>query len=377
LKRLPPSNTLDRPGDEDGIDVPPVLAADDGVPSSRAVVPAKRRLTIREVAKAAEVSIGTVSAVINGLDSVTEKTRQRVQQCIAELGFEPNTAARSLKRQRSSSIGLVMPDLQNPFFASIAEGAHRIARQNDVFMMLGTTESEGRWEEYYSQSLRARRLDGMILLSGSGKPNVGLVKLADSGSVIFVDESIPGLDAPFISATNRKGARQVAQEMIRFGHRRIAIVAGPAWLWTGQQRLAGYREALAADGRDPDETPMVHGDYSEASGYQATATLLAGPKRKRPTGIIYANDLMAIGGAKYLAEQKLRIPEDISIVGFDDIVPAQYFSPPLTTVAQPGYAMGEAAAQLLLHKVGLIEAPATISFPTELKVRSSVASAEG
>jgi LacI family transcriptional regulator len=244
-------------------------------------------------------------------------------------------------------------------------------------MMLGTTESEGRWEEYYSQSLRARRLDGMILLSGSGKPNVGLVKLADSGSVIFVDESIPGLDAPFISATNRKGARQVAQEMIRFGHRRIAIVAGPAWLWTGQQRLAGYREALAADGRDPDEAPTVHGDYSEASGYQATATLLAGPKRTRPTGIIYANDLMAIGGAQYLTEQKLRIPEDISIVGFDDIVPAQYFSPPLTTVAQPGHAMGEAAAQLLLHHIGLVEAPATISFPTELKVRRSVAAAAG
>lgn len=332
----------------------------------------KPRLTIREVARAAEVSIGTVSAVINGLNSVTEKKRQRVQQCIAELGFEPNTAARSLKRQRSSSIGLVVPDLQNPFFASIAEGVHTMARRNDVFMMLGASGNEGEWEEYYSQSLRARRLDGMILVSGSGRPNVGLVKLVDTGSVVFVDECVPGLDAPFVSATNRRGARQVAQEMLRQGHRRIGIVAGPSWLWTSQQRLAGYREALAAAGEDPDETPTVSGDYTEESGYAATATLLDRPGSAKLTGLIYANDLMAIGGVTCLQQRGIVVPDDMSIVGFDDISSAQYLAPPLTTVAQPGTDMGKAAAQLLLFKIGLMDAPPTTSFPTELNVRRSV-----
>ena len=135
----------------------------------------KRRPTIRDVAKAAEVSVGTVSAVLNGSVRVNEATRDRIQQCIGALGYEPNTAARSLKRQRSSSIGLIVPDLQNPFFAAVAEGAHFIAQRHDVLMVLGTTGAESRWEEYYAQTLRARRLDGMILLSGSGKPNVGLV----------------------------------------------------------------------------------------------------------------------------------------------------------------------------------------------------------
>ena len=334
--------------------------------------PAKVRLTIREVAQAAGVSIGTVSAVINGQDSVTEKTRQRVQQCIVELGYEPNTAARSLKKHRSSSIGLVVPDLLNPFFASIAEGVHSVARKNDVFMILGASGNESEWEEYYAQSLRARRLDGMILVSGTGRPNVGLVKLVDTGSVVFVDECVPGLDAPFVHAANRRGARLVAQELLHRGHRHIGIVAGPNWLWTGQDRLAGYREAIAAACLDPDEVPIFAGDYSEQAGYRGTEELL---RTSRPclTGIIYANDLMAIGGMRYLAEQGIGIPDDISIVGFDDISSAQYMAPPLTTVAQPGVAMGEAAAKLLLHQIGMIEKPETISFPTEIKIRQSVA----
>lgn len=331
----------------------------------------KKRLTIREVAHAANVSIGTVSAVINGHSSVTEKTRLRVQQCIADLGYEPNTAARSLKKHRSSSIGLVVPDLQNPFFASIAEGVHSVARKNDVFMMLGASGNEGEWEEYYAQSLRARRLDGMILVSGTGRPNVGLVNLVDTGSVIFVDECVPGLDAPFVNAANRRGARQVAHELLRRGHRDIGIIAGPNWLWTGQERLAGYREAIAAAGLDPDDIPIIAGDYTEESGYTGTQALLQTAGHKF-TGIVYANDMMAIGGARYLSERGIRIPDDISIVGFDDIASARYVAPALTTVAQPGVAMGEVAAKLLLHQIGMGDEPEVKSFSTELKIRDSV-----
>lgn len=333
----------------------------------------KRRPTIREVAKAAQASVGTVSAVINGAAHVTEQTRKRIQQSIAELGYEPNTAARSLKRQRSSSIGLVVPDLQNPFFASVAEGVQTVAREHDVLMVVGTTGAENKWEEYYAQTLRARRLDGMILLSGSGKPTIGLVSLVESGSVVFVDECIPGLDAPFISSANRTGARQVAQELIRNGHRQIAIVAGPPWLWTSQQRLAGYREALAGSGQDPDEIVVVSGDYTEDSGFQATSAILSNPKNANLTAFIYANDLMAMGGLRFFREQGREIPKDISIVGFDDITSSQYIFPALTTVAQPGYDMGRSAAQLLLYKTGLSDLPNTTNFATELKIRGSVA----
>lgn len=332
----------------------------------------KSRPTIRDVAKAAQTSVGTVSAVINGASHVTEETRRRIQQSIADLHYEPNTAARSLKRQRSSSIGLVVPDLRNPFFASVAEGVQAVAQEHDVLMVAGTTGAENKWEEYYAQTLRARRLDGMILLSGSGKPTVGLVKLVESGSVVFVDECIPGLEAPFVSAANRTGARQVAQELIRNGHRDIAIVAGPPWLWTSQQRLAGYREALASGGHDPDELQVVSGDYTEESGLQAARTITGNPQNANLTAIIFANDLMALGGIRLLREKGLEIPRDISIVGFDDITASQYVFPALTTVAQPGYEMGRSAAQLLLNKSGLSDPPTTTNFATELKIRGSV-----
>ncbi len=333
----------------------------------------RRRSTIRDVAREAGVSVGTVSAVINNSANVTEKNRQRVLQCIAILDYEPNTAARSLKRQLSSSIGLIMPDLQNPFFASVASGVQAYAQLHDVLMVLGTTGSEMHWEEYYAQTLRTRRLDGMVLLSGSGRPTAGLIKLVESGSVVFVDECVPGLDAPFISAANRKGARHVAQELLEAGHRDVAIVAGPLWLWTSQQRLAGYREALASVGRDPDTVPVFSGDYTEESGYSATRSILDSARTAVVTAIIYGNDLMAVGGNRLLREAGRRVPEDISIVGFDDILPSTYMSPSLTTVAQPGYEMGKAASQLLLHKLGLADEPKTTRFPTILKTRDSVA----
>jgi len=333
----------------------------------------QRRPTIRDVAREAEVSVGTVSAVINGSPQVSEKNRQRVLQCIARLNYEPNTAARSLKRQLSASIGLIVPDLQNPFFASVAGGVQSFAQQHDVLMVLGTTGSDMQWEDYYAQTLRNRRLDGMILLSGSGKPTAGLIKLVESGSVVFVDECVPGLDAPFISATNRTGARQIAQELLRAGHRHAAIVAGPLWLWTSQQRLAGYREAFAGIGHDPDEVPVFTGDYTEDSGYHVTQKILENPKTAGVTAIIYGNDLMAVGGSRLLRETGRRVPDDISIVGFDDILSSQYVSPSLTTVAQPGYDMGRAASQLLLHQAGVTEPPATTRFQTELRLRHSIA----
>lgn len=332
-----------------------------------------RRPTIRDVAKAADVSLGTVSKVINSSEHVSDRNRSLVHKAIAELGFEPNTAAQSLKRQRSHSIGLIVPDLQNPFFAQVAEGVHRVARQLDVFTVLGTTNAEQRWEEYYAQTLRARRLDGMILLSGSGKPNIGLAKLAQAGLVVFVDECVPGLDAPFISAANRVGARQVARELLDLGHKRIAIVTGPSWLWTSEQRLSGYREAIASTGLDPDAPLLVSGDYTEEAGYAATQRILADAQAVGITAIIYANDMMALGGMRRLREAGRRIPADMSIIGFDDIPPSGFSVPALTTVAQPGYDMGRAAAQLLLSRIGVCDPPETTTFSVELRLRDSIA----
>lgn len=331
------------------------------------------RPTIRDVAKLAGVSVGTVSAAINN-GAVAEETRQHVLRCVAELGFEPNSAARSLTKGRASAIGFVVPDLGNPFFAAVAEGVQRGAAERDVLLVLCITEAQVEREEYYARVLRTKRLDGMIYLSGSGLPSPSLLEMARRGAMVFVDESLPGVDAPFIRAENRSGARAIAQEVLAAGHRRLAIIGGPPRLWTSEQRLAGYREAIAAAGLNPDPVPMVPGDYTEASGYGAATQLLAGAKNKRPTAILCANDLMAVGVIRRCRELGLQIPRDISLTGFDDIPSAELLDPALSTVAQPARAMGEAAARLLIHAIGgTTEAPETTEFATAVRLRHSIA----
>ena len=331
------------------------------------------RPTIRDVARAADVSIGTVSAVINNRALVADGTRHRILSCIAELGFEPNSSARSLKRGRISSIGFIVPDLGNPFFADVAEGIQREIADRDILLVLCITWAKPEKEGYYAQVLRTQRLDGVIYLSGSGLPSPSLMELAHRGSVVFVDERLPGLEIPFVNAANRSGARAVAAHVLEAGHRDLAIVDGPPRLWTSEQRLSGYREAIAAAGLNPDTTEVIVGDYTEASGEKAARQLLGARRAKRPTAILCANDLMALGVIRGCRELGLRIPDDVSVTGFDDIPLAEFLDPPLTTVAQPGRDMGAAAARILLHAIGASDEPAgKTEFPTEVKVRGSV-----
>ena len=341
-------------------------------PRSRASRP-----TIRDVARGSGVSIGTVSAVINGSASVSPQTRRQVLATVAELGYEPNSAARSLKRRRISSIGLIVPDLGNPFFAMVAEGVQRAAEANDVLLVLCITWAKSEREEYYAQVLKTQRLDGVLYLSGTGIPSPSLLELAREDQVVFVDECLPGIDVPFVNAANRSGARAIARHVLEAGHRRLAIVGGPPRLWTAEQRLAGYREAIAAAGLDPDAVPLVNGDYLEPSGYAAMRTLLAGG-RARPTAVLCANDLMAMGVIRCCREAGIDVPGEISVAGFDDIPAAEQLHPPLTTVAQPAHQMGEAAAQLLLHRIGAgVDPPDQLEYATTLKIRSSVQRFEG
>ncbi|WP_296736856.1 LacI family DNA-binding transcriptional regulator [Mesorhizobium sp.] len=336
--------------------------------------PRNGRPTIRDVAREAGVSIGTVSAVINDRGQVAEDTRRHVLRLIAELGFEPNNAARSLKHGRISSIGFVVPDLQNPFFADVAEGVQRGIGNNDILLVLCATWSKTEREEYFARILRTQRLGGVIYLSGSGLPSPSLLELARAGLVVFVDEVLPGMDVPFVSSNNLAGARAIARHVLDCGHRHLAIVGGPSRLWTSEQRLAGFRESIAAAGLDPDVVPYVAGDYSERSGYLAAGQLLSGPKENWPTAILSANDLMAMGVMRYCRESDIAIPGRLSITGFDDISAAEFLLPSLSSVAQPGMEMGRAAAELLLFRTGVREEPpSTTYFQTSVRIRDSVA----
>ncbi|GAB0116867.1 LacI family DNA-binding transcriptional regulator [Acidisoma sp. 7E03] len=335
-----------------------------------------RRPTIRDVARAAGVAVSTVSYVINRSGQVSAETRLRVNSAIHALRYEPNLLARNLKAGRAGSIGLIAPDLRNPYFAAVSSGVQEIAQARDMLLVLCTTQSTQQWENYYSQVLRARRLDGLIFLSGSGMLTPSLMELIQNDSVVLVDERLPGLEVPSVVSTNRRGARTVADHVLKNGHRRVAIVAGPPSLWTSGQRMSGYREALAAAAIDPDSVPVMAGDYQQKSGYEAARILLGVPEAERPTALICANDLMAIGVMVYCREQGLEVPKDVSVCGFDDIPLASLVQPGLTSVDQGAEQLGRSACRLLLRLIAPHspddQEPIDTDHPTKLVVRGSV-----
>jgi DNA-binding LacI/PurR family transcriptional regulator len=332
-----------------------------------------RRPTIKDVARHAGVSVSTVSYALNDSGPVAPEKRARVLAAVQELGYAPNQSARSLKRRRVSSIGLIVPDLRNEFFALVAEGVVEEGQRHDVTVVLCSTDASAEREAYYATLLRTQRLDGVIYLSGTGVSPRALAELAALRSVVFVDERVLGLDVPFVGSHNRRGARDVAAHVLEAGHERLAFVTGPPVLWTSEQRLAGYREALAAAGHDPDAVPVAAGDYRQPSGYAAAERLLAAPAGRRPTAILCANDLMAIGVMQYCRDHGLEVPGDVSVTGFDDVPLAALLSVPLTTVRQAAGEMGRRAAELLLaHVAGAAPDEPADLLPTVLQRRASV-----
>ncbi len=336
----------------------------------------RRRPTIRDVARLSGVSISTVSLVLNNPEASSAATRARVLRAVEELHYQPNATARSLNLHRAGSIGLMVPDLSNPYFVNIIAGVEREARARGYLLVVGATDWQSTAEEQYSSLLKTQRLDGVIVSSGSGLPPSSLLELALIEPVVFVDERVAGFDGHFVGVDNRRAARDAAGYLFGLGHRRVGIIAGPPGLWTAEQRLAGYREAAVGAGLDPDLIPVVHGDYQFESGYRAAAQLLAGADT-RPTALLVANDMMALGAISYFREAGLDIPADIGIVGFDDIPTASLMTPPLTTVRQPGHELGIAAARVLLDLVEGGEPERSVTLPAELVIRVSARPPKG
>lgn len=330
-----------------------------------------RRPTMKDVAERAGVALSTVSYVLNDSGPVAADRRARVLEAVRALGYLPNESARNLKRRTVATIGLVVPDLVNQYFAMIAEGVEQAASEKDVLVVFCTPEATGDGESWNSRLLRSQRLDGLIYLSGAETRMDALVELTRVGPVVLVDEKLPGFGLPCVVSQNRRGAREVAAHLTSLGHERLAVLSGPLELWTAEQRLSGYREAIAAAGLDPDAVPLLVGDYRMASGERLAAEILSRPAHERPTALICGNDQMAIGALAYCRRAGLRVPEDVSVVGFDDLPLASLLTPSLTTVRQPARELGMEAVKLLL---GLVEgaAPSTPSpSPVSLKIRES------
>lgn len=331
---------------------------------------------MKDVAEHARVSVSTVSYVLNDSGPVAPERRERVLDAVRVLEYSPNESARSLKRRSASTIGLVVPDLTNQFFALIAEGVQRAASEHGVLVVLCAPEATGLPEAHHAKLLRSQRLDGVIYLTGTGTLPSAVLELARIGPVVLVDEQIPGFDLPAVVCDSRRGAREVGRHVISQGHERIAVIGGPTAMWTAEQRLSGYREAVASTGRDPDAMTVLVGDYRQDSGMELAAKALALPPDERPTALLCANDLMAIGALEYCKSAGLRVPEDVSIVGFDDLPVSALLTPRLTTVRQPARDMGAKAALCLLELMNA-ESPAgpppgPALLETSLQIRDSV-----
>jgi DNA-binding LacI/PurR family transcriptional regulator len=330
-----------------------------------------RRPTMKDVAKRADVAVSTVSYVLNNSGPVAPERRGRVLEAVSALGYLPNESARNLKRRSVATIGLVVPELVNQYFAMIAEGVEHAASEKDVLVVFCTPEATGDAESWNSRLLRSQRLDGLIYLSGAETRWASLVELTRVGPVVLVDERLPGFDLPSVVSQNRRGAKEIASHVTSLGHERLAVIGGPAELWTADQRLSGYREAIAAAGIDPDTVPILEGDYRISSGEKLAAELLDRPVKERPTALICANDLMAIGVLSYCRRVGLRVPDDVSVVGFDDLPFASLLTPGLTTVRQPAREMGIAATKLLLGMVDGEEATSPPPAAVTLMIRES------
>jgi DNA-binding LacI/PurR family transcriptional regulator len=340
--------------------------------------------TMKDVARHAGVSVSTVSYVLNNSGPVAADRRARVLDAVQVLNYAPNEAARGLKRRSAPTIGLVVPELSNPYFAMIAEGVERTAAGRDALVVFCTPEATGETESFHGRLLRSQRVNGLIYLSGARTVPRSLLSLTRLGPIVLVDEQLPGFDLPAVVSDNRRGARELAQYVIQQGHRRIAVIGGPTSLWTSQQRLAGYREAFASAGMDPDSIPVVEGNYHQTSGLELAKTLLDVSVDDRPTALLCANDLMAIGALEYCRATGIDVPGGVSIVGFDDVPFAAALTPRLTTVRQPAHDMGSSAATLLFdlleakgHELEQREVAARIGvdkpLPVEVCIRDSVA----
>ena len=255
------------------------------------------------------VSLSTVSYVVNDSGPVATDRRARVLDAIRILNYTPNESARSLKRRSASTIGLIVPDLANQYFALVAEGVERAASERGVLVVLCVPQATGKSDDFYAQLLRSQRLDGVVYLSATGHPAV-----ADPGADAL-RRGRPGrrADAGIRAARGRRRQPQRRPRDRPSRDRRrataqIALIGGPAPLWSADQRLAGYREALAAAGHNPDEVPFFGGDYRQRSGYELAAKALEVRAAERPTALICANDLMAFGALEYCQRAGIQVP---------------------------------------------------------------------
>jgi len=331
-----------------------------------------KRVTHKDVAERAGVSVATVSYVLNnGPRPVAPETRVKVEEAIAELGYYPNELARSLRLQQSSTIGLILPNIMNPVFAEIAHELESACRQEGFVLLLCNSDRQHDREEHFIQILRAKQVDGVVI-TPHDDPVALIQPLVQARiPVVVLEHDLPGVHC--IVMDEQQGGRIATQHLIDLGHQRIALLRRTPSSALSRERFIGYRQALVAAGIAFDPRLVLECAAGQTAGAQAMQQLLA--LAEPPTAVFTHNDVLAMGALYAIRQAGLRAPDDISVVGYDDISSAAYFSPSLTTVRSPKAELGALAGRTILdlvrHKNDM--PPQTVTLPVELVVRTSTA----
>jgi LacI family transcriptional regulator len=326
--------------------------------------------TIYEVAQKAGVSSATVSHVINKTRFVSDETRERVERAIEEMGYRPNALARSLRSGETFTIGLLLPDSANPFFAEVGRFIEMAAFEVGYSVILSNTENDIEKERSYIDVLINKKIDGLIFV-GTGEDYDSYKKLCDMHvHVVAMDRDYPDLEMDVVISDNLQGGRLATQHLIELGHKRIGCISGPSKVNLSALRVTGYVQTLEQAGLAVDQNLIISGDFHPRSGHEAAIKLLA--MQNPPTAIFACNDLMAVGVLRAGMELGLRIPQDLTVVGYDDIELASYTTPSLTTVRQPKKDMGQTALYFLLDRIHSEQSsPQRASLAVSLMVRES------
>jgi DNA-binding LacI/PurR family transcriptional regulator len=329
---------------------------------------------MKEIAERAQVSLGTVSNVVNGTRPVRERLRERVREAIRSLGYHPSQLARGLRRNSTNMLGMVIPDITNPFFPGVVRGVEDVAFKGSYRVVLCNTDNDPAKEQAYLDELRSYRPAGLLVIPAAesnlsaelGPPTPSSV------AVVCIDRRPADWKGDAVMVANEQGAFQATEHLLKMGHIRLATICGPSHLTNAVERLAGFRKALAKQGLRIAPEFIQEAKFDRESGYRSTMILLN--MLPRPTAIFAANDLLALGALMAARELGLNCPKDVSIIGFDNLDIGMFTDPALSSVHQPGYQMGVRAARLILERIkGKKGRAQQIVLPTELRLRNSVA----
>ena len=330
-------------------------------------------VTIKDVARTAGVSPATVSRVLNDQRYVKEDVRARVLEAIKTLNYRPNRVAQRLRAAKSYLVGVILSDIKNPFYTLALSGIEQVLSEQGLSVLICNSNIDQKRENDFISLMISEEVAGVIIAPAQEQSEAMAEALKNGLPLVVIDRRMSRPITDVVLADNQQGARAAIAHLIQLGHRRIGIVNGPQRLTSGRERYAGYLQAMNEAGLTVDEAHVRFGDYQLESGYTLTRDMLSGPTL--PSALFIANNLMTIGALNAIHEMGLKIPEQVAVVGFDDLPWAQSLNPPLTTVGQPAYEIGVHAAELLLNRVAFPDRPArTVVLNTELIIRASTGS---